>query len=223
MTEPNALIPYTITQAPACASSDASAAMPVRIGRYRVERLLGEGGFGRVFLAHDEELGRLVAVKTPRRDRIALPKDVEAYLTEARTLAGLDHPHIVPVYDAGRTDDGLCFVASKYVEGSDLAKRIAQTRLVAAESAELATAVAEALHYAHTRGLVHRDVKPANILLDSAGKPYLADFGLALKEQDFGYCPSVALLANVAGESRRLGGSLPDVPGVAGEGGGEWR
>ena len=109
-----------------------------RIGRYRVERLLGEGGFGRVFLAHDEELGRLVAVKTPRRDRIALPKDMEAYLTEARTLAGLDHPHIVPVYDAGRTEDGLCFVVSRFIEGSDLAKRIAEDSAVAAESAEMA-------------------------------------------------------------------------------------
>ena len=161
-------------------------ATPQRIGRYRVERLLGEGGFGRVYLARDEELGRLVAVKTPRHERIALPEDVEAYLTEARTLAGLEHPHIVPVYDAGRTEDGLCFVVSRFIEGSDLAKRIAEARPSVAESAEIVATIAEALHYAHTRGLVHRDVKPANILMDAGGKAYLADFGLALKEEDFG-------------------------------------
>jgi serine/threonine protein kinase len=159
---------------------------PERIGRYRVERLLGEGGSGRVYLAHDEELHRPVAVKVPRRHRVARPEDVEAYLAEARVLAGLDHPHVVPVYDAGRTEDGLCFVVSKFIEGSDLRQRIGQARPAPAEAAGLVAAVAEALHHAHLRGLVHRDVKPANILLDRAGKPYVVDFGLALREEDVG-------------------------------------
>ena len=159
---------------------------PTAIGRYRVIRRLGQGGFGRVYLAHDDELDRPVAIKVPNPERVAGPEDVEAYLAEARTLARLDHPHIVPVYDVGRTDDGLCYVVSKYVEGSDLAGGCGRAGRRSGESAELVATVAEALHHAHTRGLVHRDIKPANILLDAAGKPCVADFGLALKDEDFG-------------------------------------
>jgi hypothetical protein len=86
----------------------------------------------------------------------------------------------------GRTDDGLCFVVSKLIEGSDLADRMGQARLPFQESVELIAAIADALHYAHTRGLVHRDIKPANILIDASGKPCVTDFGLALKDEDFG-------------------------------------
>ncbi len=140
---------------------------PRKIGRYRVVRRLGQGGFGRVYLARDDDLDRPVAIKVPNPERIAGPGDVEAYLAEARALAKLDHPNIVPVYDVGRTDDGLCYVVSKYVEGSDLAERLRQGRPSFRESAELVAVVAEALHHAHTRGLVHRDIKPANILIDA--------------------------------------------------------
>jgi formylglycine-generating enzyme required for sulfatase activity len=168
------------------------AAVPERIGRYRVRRVLGEGGFGRVYLAWDEELQRPVALKAPHDHRVRSPQDVEAYLAEARVLAGLDHPHIVPVHDAGRTADGLCFVVSKYIEGSNLAERLRQDRFSFAEAAALAAAVADALHHAHGKGVVHRDVKPANILLDAGGCPFLADFGLALREEDFGQGPGLA-------------------------------
>ena len=159
---------------------------PVKIGRYRVIRLLGKGGFGRVYLAHDDELDRAVAVKVPNIERIRAPEDIEAYLVEAKILAKLEHPNIVPVYDAGRADDGLCYVVSKFLQGSDLKERILQGRPPFQESAELVAAVADALHYAHTKGLVHRDIKPANILLDERGKPCVADFGLALRDEDFG-------------------------------------
>jgi serine/threonine protein kinase len=162
------------------------ARVPAQIGRYRVERLLGEGGFGRVFLAYDEELTRPIAIKVPRKDRVSQPEDVEVYLAEARTLASLDHAHIVPVYDVGRTEDGLCFVVSKFIDGSDLATIIKETCLCCTKAVELVATVAEALHHAHRHGLVHRDVKPSNILIDTGGKPYVADFGLALKEEDFG-------------------------------------
>lgn len=160
--------------------------VPASIGRYQVLGILGSGGFGRVFLARDEILYRQVAVKVPHPSRVAEPKDVELYLDEARALARLDHPHIVPVYDVGRTDDGLCFVVSKVIEGISLSADLGRPASEFVRVAELTASVAEALHHAHQKGLVHRDVKPSNILLDRERSPYLADFGLALKEEDFG-------------------------------------
>jgi serine/threonine protein kinase len=173
-------------------AAGADAELPVRLGRYLIQGQLGKGAFGAVYRAYDEELRRDVAIKVPHRDRIARPEDVEAYLAEARILAGLDHPHIVPVHDVGRTDDGLCYVVSKFIEGSDLKARIGQGPFTPAEAAGLIAAVAEALHHAHRHRLVHRDAKPANILLDSVGKPYVTDFGLALREEDFGTGPTGA-------------------------------
>ena len=151
-----------------------------KIGRYRVRRVLGEGTFGRVYLAWDEELSREVAVKVPHAHQVADPRDVEAYLAEARIAAGLDHPSIVPVFDAGRTADGKCYAVSKWIRGCDLAARMRARRLSPDDAVRIALAVADALGYAHAHGLVHRDVKPANILLDAEERPYVADFGLAL-------------------------------------------
>jgi serine/threonine protein kinase/formylglycine-generating enzyme required for sulfatase activity/tetratricopeptide (TPR) repeat protein len=159
---------------------------PTEIGRYRVIRRLGQGGFGRVYLAQDDDLDRPVAIKVPNPERVSGPGDVEAYLAEARALAKLEHPNIVPVFDVGRTADGLCYVVSKYVEGSDLAERMRQSRPNFRDAVELAAVVAGALHHAHMRGLVHRDVKPANILIGASHEPWVADFGLALKDEDYG-------------------------------------
>ena len=122
---------------------------PQHIGRYRVERILGKGGFGLVYLAHDEQLQRPVAVKVPHRRLVSRPEDAEAYLTEARTVANLDHPNIVPVYDVGSTEDFPCFVVSKFIEGSTLAQRIKANRPSVAEAVQLVATVAETLHYAH--------------------------------------------------------------------------
>jgi serine/threonine protein kinase len=166
--------------------------LPDKIGRYRIEKLLGKGGFGRVYLAHDEQLQRLVTIKVPHANRVARPEDAELYLAEARTVASLEHPHIVPVYDVGTTTDCPFFVVSKYVEGDDLKTRIKESRLPYQQVAELVATVAEALHHAHKRGLVHRDVKPGNILIDSDGKPHVVDFGLALKEEHVGKGPKYA-------------------------------
>jgi serine/threonine protein kinase/formylglycine-generating enzyme required for sulfatase activity len=159
---------------------------PDRIGRYRVDSILGEGGFGRVYLAYDEVLNRRVAVKVPRRQYQPESRGADLYLKEARVVAGLDHPAIVPVFDCGRTDDGACFVVCKFIEGTDLATKAKRTPLSFAASAELVACVAEALHSAHLRGVVHRDVKPANILIDGRGSPFVADFGIALSEDDYG-------------------------------------
>ena len=165
---------------------------PERIGRYRIERVLGMGGFGLVYLARDEQLNRRVAVKVPHAKLISKPEDAEAYLAEARTVANLDYPGIVPVYDVGSTEDCPCYVVSKYIEGTDLANRLQQQRLTYREAAELVATVAEALHYAHKQGLVHRDIKPGNLLLDKNGRPFVADFGLALREENKGKGPRYA-------------------------------
>ena len=166
--------------------------VPVVIGRYRLLRVLGEGNYGRVYLAHDTELDRRVAIKVPNPERITGPLDAEAYLNKARMLAKLDHPNIVPVYDVGRTEDATCYVVSKYIEGTDLAARLEQGRPSVREAARWTAAIAEALHHAHVRGLVHRDIKPANILIDSGGRPCVADFGLALRDEDFGTGATIA-------------------------------
>jgi eukaryotic-like serine/threonine-protein kinase len=168
------------------------AKQPQHIGRYRVEKVLGQGGFGMVYLAHDEQLQRLVAIKVPHRKLVSRLEDAEAYLTEARTVANLDHPNIVPVLDIGSTGDCPCYVVSKYIDGTDLAKRLKHSQLPLNEAAELVATVAEALHHAHKEGLVHRDIKPGNILLDKTGKPFVTDFGLALREQDVGRGPRFA-------------------------------
>jgi serine/threonine protein kinase/formylglycine-generating enzyme required for sulfatase activity len=187
-------------------------AMPALLGRYRITARLGRGGFGVVYRGRDEELCRDVAIKVPHRDRIRTPADADVYLAEARVVAGLDHPHIVPVFDLGRTEDGLCFVVSKFIEGRTLAEQIAASRPSWLEAADLIATIADALHHAHKRGLVHRDVKPGNILLDRAGKAYLADFGLALKEEDFGQgggvCGTPAYMSpeQASGEGHRVDG-----------------
>lgn len=196
-------------------SADASAApasLPERIGRYRVERLLGQGGFGQVYLAHDEQLNRPVAVKVPYAGLVSRPEDAELYLAEARTVARLDHPQIAPVYDVGTSEKFPCFVVSKFVEGTDLAGQLKQSRLAYHVAAELVATVAEALHHAHTQGVVHRDIKPGNILIDARGKPFVVDFGLAVREWDrekgprFAGTPAYMSPEQARGEGHRIDG-----------------
>ena len=165
---------------------------PQRIGRYRIEKVLGKGGFGIVYLAHDEQLNRRVAVKVPHAKLISKPEDAEAYLAEARTVANLDHPGIVPVHDVGSMENCPCYIVSKYIPGTDLATKIKQHRLKYRDAAEIVATVAESLHYAHKQGLVHRDVKPGNILIGKDDKPYVVDFGLALREENIGKGPKYA-------------------------------
>jgi serine/threonine protein kinase/formylglycine-generating enzyme required for sulfatase activity len=166
--------------------------LPQKIGRYQIERLLGQGGFGEVYLAHDLTLGRDVAIKVPHAHLVPRPEDAEPYLTEARIVAGLDHPNIVPVYDVGHAERHPCFIVSKYIDGVSLAERLKAGRLSLLEATELTAMVAQTLDYAHEKGLVHRDIKPGNILLQNptAGTAqsvvFVTDFGLALREQDFG-------------------------------------
>jgi eukaryotic-like serine/threonine-protein kinase len=166
-------------------------ASPAKLGRYRVTGKLGEGGFGVVYKGTDDDLGREVAIKVPHRHLVGSDEETKAYLKEARALASLDHSGIVPVYDVG-TQDGVCYLVSKFITGTDLAKHMQHSRIPQARAAEIVAGVAEALHHAHQRGLVHRDIKPQNILIDSFGHPVVVDFGLALREEDFGRGPRLA-------------------------------
>jgi serine/threonine protein kinase len=191
MDDPNQTSPEQIQ--PASPFDLLANTLPERISRYVVKRILGKGGFGVVYLADDpEKLRRLVSIKVPHGELVTRAEDAEPYLAEARTVAGLDHPNIVTVYDVGETPEFPFFVVSKYIEGSDLKQRLNESRPAILEAVELTATVAETLHYAHRQGLVHRDIKPGNILLDRSGKPYVADFGLALKEEQIGKGPRFA-------------------------------
>jgi serine/threonine protein kinase len=152
-------------------------------GRYRVEGLIAEGGFGQVYRGHDEELRRPVAVKVPRPRRVAGPEQADLLLEEARKVARLRHPGIVAVHDVGRSD-GTEFIVSDLIEGENLADRIARSRPTPREAVRLVAEVAEALHHAHELGFVHRDIKPANILIDRQGQPLITDFGIASTADD---------------------------------------
>ncbi|MBX3444034.1 MAG: SUMF1/EgtB/PvdO family nonheme iron enzyme [Planctomyces sp.] len=158
---------------------------PSRIGRFRLKRLLGTGSFGRVWLGFDEQLHRDVAIKAPRTDRFANAETAEAYLSEARAVAKLDHPNIVPIYEVGTLDDGGVYFVSKLIQGQTLADLLRTARPEHRECTRLLATIAQALEHAHQRRLVHRDLKPSNILIeDESGTPYLTDFGLAISEDE---------------------------------------
>lgn len=144
---------------------------------YRVERLLGSGGMGTVYLATQESLNRPVALKLLNPALTADETFRARFRREGEVQAALDHPHIVPVYDTGETDDGL-YLAMRYVRGSTLKDLIDAGDLDPARTLRLLAPVASALDAAHAAGLIHRDVKPQNILVDQTDWPYLADFGL---------------------------------------------
>jgi len=166
-----------------------SGPVPETIGRYRVDRVLGKGGFGRVYLSLDTMLGRAVAIKVPHRHLVSSAADAEPYLAEARAAASLRHPGIVPVFDVGSADGFPFFVVTQFIEGGDLAGRLDKGPLSVPDAIRIAADVARALDHAHQSGLVHRDIKPANIFLDAAGRAHVGDFGLALREQEFGTGP----------------------------------
>lgn len=148
-----------------------------RLGRFEIRKRLGAGAFGEVFLAYDPQLDRDVALKVPHSSVLRNPKAAKRFLVEARATARLTHPNIVPVFDAGQ-DSGYHYIASAFIKGRTL-DDVLDERLSYDESARIAMKLAEALAYAHDEGIIHRDVKPANIMLDKKREPHLMDFGLA--------------------------------------------
>ena len=172
------------------------------IAGYRIERLLGRGGMSTVYLAEDLALGRKVALKLLSAQLSGDEAFRERFRLESRLAASIDHPHVIPIYEATHADDGTLFIAMRYVEGADLRQILkVDGALETPRAIDLLAQTARGLDAAHTRGLVHRDVKPSNVLVarseGDAEHVYLADFGLT----------KTSTSADTARESITLSGS----------------
>jgi WD40 repeat protein/tRNA A-37 threonylcarbamoyl transferase component Bud32 len=170
------------------------------VDHFRVMRLLAQGGMGEVYLARDTKLGRKVALKLIRAKLMASASARERFLFEARATATFNHPHIVTLYEVGEVD-GNPYVALEYVEGQTLRQRIVQERPALRESMRIGLAVSEALREAHRHGILHRDLKPTNILIAGDGRLRVVDFGLAKA---------------LGGEERAVDGALEETQGPRG-------
>ena len=166
------------------APTAAPLAIPSTLGRYEVRRLLGTGGFGAVYLGHDGQLDRPVAIKV-LHGGAGQRADPERATQEARRLAQLHHPGIVAVHDIG-VHEGTVYIVSNYLEGTDLRSWMQDHRASWQDATRIVIAVLDALGHAHERRVIHRDVKPANIILTAGRTPVLVDFGLALSEEQAG-------------------------------------
>ena len=159
------------------------------VGAYRVDSIIGRGGMGIVYLAEHLRLRRVVALKILAPELADTPGFRERFERESQLAASLDHPNVITVHDAGE-HGGMLFLAMRYIEGSDLATVLASIgRLAPAQAVDVVSQVADALDAAHRLGLVHRDVKPGNILMSPGARPdggdmaYLGDFGLTKRTQ----------------------------------------
>jgi serine/threonine protein kinase/tetratricopeptide (TPR) repeat protein len=150
-----------------------------RVSHYRVLTKLGQGGMGVVYKAQDLRLGRPVALKFLAHHLSANTPASQRFLQEARTASALDHPNICTIYEVDETDDGQTFIAMAYYGGEALNKRIAMGRLPIVEALDIAVQAARGLAQAHARGIVHRDIKPGNIVVTESGQVKILDFGLA--------------------------------------------
>src|SRR5262249_45375797 len=154
---------------------------------FHIEAFLVEGAFGRVYRAYDPSLKRTVALKVARDEQLGQPGRLERFEREARAAGQLMHPHIVAVFDAGRAE-GRPYIASAYVPGRSLDRVLAELSegrtTPLREAVELVRKLAEALAYAHKNGIVHRDVKPGNVMLRDDGEPLLMDFGVAARADE---------------------------------------
>src|SRR5205807_2304161 len=150
---------------------------PCRLGKFELQAELGAGSFGYVFRARDTEMERTVAIKIQRAGSLASKEEASRFLREAGSVAQLKHPAIVSLYEFGQTDEGVCYLVTEFIEGQTLEERLKSDRPEPRSAAELIAKVADALQYAHEQGVIHRDVKPSNILIDARNQPHIMDFG----------------------------------------------
>jgi serine/threonine-protein kinase len=168
-----------------------------RLGDYELLEEIGRGGMGVVFRARQVSLGRLVAVKVILAADIASAEELWRFRREAETVARLEHPHVIPIYEAG-VHQGHPYFSMPLMEGGSLVGQVARLAGELRAAAEIVAAVAGGVHYAHERGVLHRDLKPANILLDADRRPHVADFGLARRADDTAGTPSGAVIGTPA-------------------------
>jgi eukaryotic-like serine/threonine-protein kinase len=148
------------------------------LGDYELLEVIGRGGQGVVYRAHQKSLNRTVALKMITLRSWATEAHLKRFRREAEAAASLEHPGIVPIHEVGERD-GSCYFSMRFVEGGQLDQVIKRKPMSIRQAAELISKVARTVHYAHEHGILHRDIKPGNILLDAKGEPLLTDFGLA--------------------------------------------
>ena len=148
------------------------------LGNYRVIEQIGLGGMATVFKAYDPDMDRFVAIKILPQQFSNDPQFKERFHREAKAIAKLEHIHILPIFAYGE-EDGIAYMVMRYLQGGTLTDRIAEGALPFDEASRLLDQLASALDHAHTHGILHRDMKPSNVLLDDDGNAYLMDFGIA--------------------------------------------
>src|SRR6184192_3519319 len=155
-----------------------AATMLGELGDYELLEEIGRGGQGVVFRARQKNLNRIVALKVISLGQWANKAHLKRFRLEAEAAARLEHPGIVPIHEVGERD-GSCYFSMKFVEGGQLDEVVRRAPMSIRHAAELMAKIARTIQYAHEHGILHRDIKPGNILLDAKGEPHLTDFGLA--------------------------------------------
>lgn len=184
-------------QAKTAAPADKKSRIPKRIAAYEILAEIGRGGMGVVYQAQDLRLKRAVALKVILTGGHAGEIELARFQTEAESVARLKHHHFVQIYEVG-SDDGLPFLALEYCPGGSLEDRIEAAALTPRESAELVAKLAEAMDHAHHAGVIHRDLKPGNVLFDENGEPKITDFGLAKKvDEDDSHTRTVSVMGSI--------------------------